>query len=74
MNNKPIIVCQSTTPLISAKEVVNVASKVLGGGGGGTDRFAQGGGGDPEKIGLAIAVAELFVMVRLVEGYYERNE
>ena len=42
------------TKVLSAKEILDQATKVLGGGGGGRDDLAQGKGKDPSKIDEAI--------------------
>ncbi len=59
---KPLVAVATTdsarTNGLKAGELVRVASSVLGGGGGGKDDYAQGGGADASKLGLAINAIE----------------
>jgi alanyl-tRNA synthetase len=59
---KPLVAVATTDSArangLKAGELVRLASGVLGGGGGGKDDYAQGGGADASKLGLAINAIE----------------
>jgi alanyl-tRNA synthetase len=65
VEGRPHLVVSATpgavTQGIHAGEIVSAAAQLMGGGGGGRDNMARAGGKDPEKLGDAIAAAEVAI-------------
>jgi len=64
---RAVLVCKvsdSLTDRFNAREIIEHVTKTVGGNGGGSPRFAQGGGGQPERLAEALEEGTRFIKSR----------